>query len=80
MKLLVFLKLWGLTLKQARGLHRLLSLAHFNERFVIPTTRREETASAPYIERGFAGYDKMGPSDKPKRRKSFHGKREEVGS
>lgn len=70
----------GLTVEDARAIHRLLALAHFHERFVIPTTRREETASAPYVERGFVGFDEMGPSDRPRRRTAFHGGRVEVGS
>ncbi len=57
----------GLTLEDARDMHRLLSLAHFHERFVIPTTRREQTANAPYIERGFAGFREMTPSSSPRR-------------
>jgi nitrate reductase beta subunit len=63
----------GLTVKDARGMHRLLALAHFHERFVIATTRPEETAHAPYIERGFVGFDKLAPGESPRRRRFFHG-------
>jgi len=63
----------GLTVQQARGMHRLLALAHHHERFVIPTTRRERTANAPHIERGFAGYGEMAPTSRPRRRSFFHG-------
>jgi nitrate reductase beta subunit len=74
------LKAAGLSVEDARGMHRLLALAHFHERYVIPTTRRERTANAPYIERGFAGYSELGPSDSPKRRSFFHGGDPGVGS
>ena len=70
----------GLDVEQARAMHRLLALAHFHERFVIPTTRREHTANAPYIERGYAGFREMAPSETPKRRQFFHGKKPGVGS
>ena len=70
----------GMDEQQARDMHRLLALAHYHERFVIPTTRRERTDAAPYIERGFRGFEEMDPSDAPKRRTSFHGNTEEVGS
>jgi nitrate reductase beta subunit len=63
----------GLTVKDARDMHRLLALAHFHERFVIPTTRPEETAHTPYIERGFVGFDELAPGESPSRRRSFHG-------
>ncbi len=75
-----FLKAVGLSVKDARGMHRLLALAHFHERFIIPTTRREKTANAPYIERGFTGFSEMTPSERPKRRGFFHGKEPGVGS
>ncbi len=74
------LKAVGLSLADARGMHRLLALAHFHERFVIATTRREQTDIAPYIERGFRGYDEMNPSERPRRRGFFHGQKPEVGS
>lgn len=70
----------GLTEQQAVDMHRLLALAHYHERFVVPTTHREATAMAPYIERGFAGYDEMSPGTQPRRRQSFHGAKQEVGS
>ncbi|MBT3396223.1 MAG: nitrate reductase subunit beta, partial [Alphaproteobacteria bacterium] len=70
----------GLSEEQARHMHRLLSLAHFNERFVIATTHTENTKSAPYIERGFAGFDELAPGENPKRRKNFHGQKMGVGS
>ncbi len=74
------LKAVGLTEQDAREMHRLLALAHFHERFVVPTTRRERTANSPYIERGYSGFSELTPSDKPRRRSSFHGERQEVGS
>ena len=74
------LKAVGLTVAQARHMHRLLSLAHYHERFVVATTRTEETHSAPYIERGFAGFDKLAPGENPKRRTTFHGQKMGVGS
>ncbi|MFQ5563456.1 MAG: nitrate reductase subunit beta [Parvularculaceae bacterium] len=70
----------GLIPADARAMHRLLALAHYNERFVIPTTRREDTVNAPYIERGFAGFTEMAPGKAPERRRFFHGRRREVGS
>ena len=63
----------GLTLKDAREMHRLLALAHYHERFVIATTHTEATDSPPYIERGFAGFNELTPGKSPKRRTSFHG-------
>lgn len=70
----------GLTIQDARDMHRILALAHFHERFVIPTTRAEKTDNAPYIERGFVGYDELAPGKSPRRRKSFHGRAPGVGS
>ncbi len=70
----------GLSVEQARAMHRLLALAHYHERFVIPTTKRERTANAPYIERGFAGFRELAPTMGPRRRTAFHGERPEVGS
>jgi nitrate reductase beta subunit len=67
------LKEVGLTADDAIHMHRLLALAHYHERFVVPTTRREQTANSPYIERGFAGFDEMSPSEQPRRRSFFHG-------
>ncbi len=62
----------GLTEEDAKGITRLVSLAYYNERFVVPTTKREKADISPYTERGFAGFDLMGPSAKVKRRKSYH--------
>jgi nitrate reductase beta subunit len=70
----------GLSEKQVIAMHRLLALAHFHERFAVPTTHREETANAPYIERGFTGFGELTPSSSPRRRSSFHGEKAEVGS
>jgi nitrate reductase beta subunit len=70
----------GLTAQDARDMHRMLSLGHFHERYVIPTTRRERTANAPYIERGFSGFSELQPAESPKRRSFFHGGKQEVGS
>ncbi len=61
-------------------MHRLLALAHFGERFVVPTTHVENTGSAPYVERGFAGFDELAPGAAPRRRTSFHGRGEGVES
>ena len=77
---LAVLKEAGITETDAKDMHRLLALAHYHERFVIATTRRERTEEKPYIERGFAGYTEMAPGKHPKRRSSFHGERTEVGS
>jgi nitrate reductase beta subunit len=63
----------GLSVQDARDMHRLLALAHFHERFVIATTRPEETEHAPYIERGFVGFDELAPGESPVRRRAFHG-------
>jgi nitrate reductase beta subunit len=70
----------GLTEQDAKDMHRLLSLAHYHERFVVPTTRRERTDNAPFIERGYAGFSEMTPANLPQRSVTFHGNREEVGS
>lgn len=70
----------GLTIQDARDMHRLLSLAHYHERFVIATTRPEETDNAPYIERGYAGFNELTPGAAPKRRRFFHGQKQGVGS
>ena len=77
---LALLKSVGLTADDARDMHRLLALAHYHERFVVPTTRREQTANSPYIERGFAGFDELRPAKGPRRRTTFHGGKTEVGS
>ncbi len=70
----------GLTIDDARDMHRLLSLAHLHERFVIATTRPEETDHAPFIERGFTGFDELAPGKSPRRRRSFHGQTPGVAS
>jgi nitrate reductase beta subunit len=62
----------GMTTTQADQMFRLLSLAFINERFVIPTTRREESGNDPFIERGFTGFDEMSPTADMKRRQRFH--------
>ncbi|MFN8524516.1 MAG: nitrate reductase subunit beta [Chloroflexota bacterium] len=51
----------GLTEEDARGIARALSLSFLNERFVVPTTKREGAEINPYTERGFAGFNAMGP-------------------
>ncbi len=70
----------GLTEQDAKDMHRLLSLAHYHERFVVPTTRRERTDNSPFIERGYAGFSEMTPGNMPQRSVTFHGNRQEVGS
>jgi len=45
----------GLTEQDAKEMYRLLALAFYNERFVIPTTHREK-AVEPYVERGLVGF------------------------
>jgi nitrate reductase beta subunit len=62
----------GLTEEDAKGIVRSLSLAFYNERFVVPTTRREGADISPYTERGFAGFTAMGPLTQLKRRRSYH--------
>jgi nitrate reductase beta subunit len=47
----------GLTVEEAEEMHRLLSLAHYDERFVVPKKESERTGESPYVERGFAGFD-----------------------
>ncbi len=61
----------GLTEEDAKGITRLLSLAFYSERFVVPTTKREKADISPYTERGFAGFGPMGPWTAMKRRKSY---------
>ncbi len=63
----------GLTIEDARAMHRLLALGHFHERFVVVPTKREDTENSPFIERGYAGFDEMTPTSTPKRRLAFHG-------
>jgi nitrate reductase beta subunit len=70
----------GLSEQDAKDMHRILSLAHYHERFVVPTTRRERTDNAPFIERGYAGFSEMTPGNMPQRSVTFHGNRQEVGS
>lgn len=64
----------GLTEEDAKGMYRLLSLAFYNERFVIPTTRREDAQIDPYTERGFVGFDQMKVHSPMKRRETYHTK------
>jgi len=61
----------GLTEQDAKEIVRGLSLAFYNERFVVPTTRRENAEISPYTERGFAGFDQMTPWSPMKRRRSY---------
>ncbi|MBI4320202.1 MAG: nitrate reductase subunit beta [Chloroflexi bacterium] len=61
----------GLTEEDAKGIVRGLSHAFYNERFVVPTTKREGADISPYTERGFAGFPGMGPWTSMKRRKSY---------
>ena len=65
------LKKAGLTEEDAKGIVRGISLAFYDERFVVPTTKREAADISPYTERGFAGLVGMGPATKLKRRKSY---------
>jgi nitrate reductase beta subunit len=69
---LAILKRVGLTEDDAKEIVRTLSLAFLNERFVVPTTKRETADISPYTERGFAGFAGMGPWTSMKRRKSYH--------
>jgi nitrate reductase beta subunit len=62
----------GLTEEDAKGIVRALSLAFYQERFVVPTTRREGADLSPYTERGFTGFAAMGPLTPLKRRRSYH--------
>ncbi len=61
----------GLTEEDAKGIHRGVSLAFYNERFVVAPTKREGADISPYTERGFAGFPGMGPWGPMKRRKSY---------
>lgn len=79
-KNLTHIKAAGLEEQDAIDMHRILSLAHFHERFVVPTTRREKTEGNPYIERGYVGFDELAPGRKPGRSVELHGGREEIGS
>ncbi|MBI2374919.1 MAG: nitrate reductase subunit beta [Deltaproteobacteria bacterium] len=62
----------GLSEQDGQGIVRALSLAFYNERFVVPNTRRENAEISPYTERGFAGFDQMTPWSPMERRKSYH--------
>jgi len=62
----------GLSEEDAKGIVRGLSLAFYNERFVVPTTTREKADLSPYTERGFAGFAEMTLSSPLGRRKSYH--------
>ncbi len=64
-----FLKEVGLTEEGAEEMHRLLAIAHYTERFVVPFKTSEKLKESPYLERGFIGYDKKGTM---KRRGVFH--------
>lgn len=69
---LEILKAVGLTEQDAIDIHRLLALAFLDERFIVPTTHRElDRDTSPFMERGFAGFDKMNPL-KMKRREYMH--------
>jgi nitrate reductase beta subunit len=61
----------GLTQEDAKGIVRALSLSFYNERFVVPNTKREDADISPYTERGFAGFENMTPWSPMKRRKSY---------
>jgi nitrate reductase beta subunit len=66
------LKKAGLSEQDAIDMHRLLSLAFLDERFVVPSTRREQDPNtSPFTERGFTGFSKMNPHDM-KRREFMH--------
>ena len=62
----------GLSEEDANGIVRALSLSFYNERFVVPTTKRETADISPYTERGLAGFDQMTPWSPMKRKKSYH--------
>ena len=62
----------GLTKEDAEGITRGVSLSFYHERFVVPTTKREDSEISPYTERGFAGFDQMTPWSPMQRRKSYH--------
>ena len=61
----------GLSVEDANAMVRGLSLAFYNERFVVPTTKRESADISPYTERGVAGFENMTPWSPMKRRKSY---------
>jgi nitrate reductase beta subunit len=66
------LKKVGLSKEEADGIIRAFSLSFYNERFVVPNAKREETDISPYTERGLAGFDQMNPWSPMKRRKSYY--------
>jgi len=45
----------------AKGITRAFSLSFYDERFVVPTAKREGTDISLYTERGVAGFDQMNP-------------------
>ena len=62
----------GLSEEDAEGIVRAFSLSFYDERFKVPTTKREEADISPYTERGVAGFEQMTPWSPLKRRKSYH--------
>ena len=62
----------GLTEDDAKGIVRALSLAFYDERFVVPNTTREKADLSPYTERGVAGFTEMSLSSPLSRRRSYH--------
>lgn len=50
----------GLTVEQADEMHRLLALAPYDERFVIPTKATEKAEGDAYGKRGVGGFDQAG--------------------
>jgi nitrate reductase beta subunit len=52
----------GLTPEQIEELYRLLAVAKYHERFVIPTTLKEQAENV-YKKQGLTGYDYMPPCD-----------------
>src|SRR5699024_9166231 len=51
----------GLTANQTKQMYRLLAIAKYEDRFVIPTSHRE-TQMNVYHSQGSMGYDEMGSS------------------
>jgi nitrate reductase beta subunit len=49
----------GLTADTAQQMYRLLALARFNERFVVPTVGRKQTGD-PFQSQGSCGYPDQG--------------------
>ncbi len=62
------LKQVGLSEEDAVQITRAVSLSFYNERFVVPTTKREGADISPQVERGFAGFTAMGPWTKLRRK------------